>query len=68
MKLFSLSVVLGFVSMTALTGCSEPTNEVQGSTNEIQDYLKNNPDAVEKPEDQAPSDESEMFQESMTVE
>ena len=68
MKILLSSFLVLSLMLLGVVGCAEPTNEIQESTNEIQDFLKNNPDSVERAEDQAPSDESVMFDESATVE
>ncbi|KAA5547215.1 hypothetical protein FYK55_02090 [Roseiconus nitratireducens] len=47
--------------LSPLSGCAESEPEVGASTNDIQSYLAENPDALEQPEDQ-PTDESATFE------
>lgn len=55
-------IVFGSLLFITLPGCgaSGKEGEPNASTNEIQEYLKANPDAVEKPEDVA-ADEAATF-------
>ncbi len=63
MKTFSRTVNTFFAiifTVILMSGCSSSENQSGASTNEIQQYIQNNPDKIARPEDSPANEQAEF--------